>query len=169
MLARLVAPMDTPRAAGVLMGYLPLLDDFSDAAFTVESLKAVAGAERRIFVPSFDEVQRPLRAWWRENRPYQTALPAPRAPNPVPPSVEVVQAVSAKMTAWRAEVAAREPASLPVEPMRARSHCASDGVLMAIYEAQLCEGGPGSEVASVRLGMLRAKIAQFAGDERRAS
>jgi hypothetical protein len=59
-----------------LKAYVPLLlDNFPPAAFTQASLHHVA-AQCKWF-PSYAEVVTHLRAWWRDNRPINNALPAP--------------------------------------------------------------------------------------------
>jgi len=67
--AKLVYPLDPPRCAKALVDYLPLLADLPTEAFTPASAEAVALAERRMAFPSYDEIAKPLRAWWKENRP----------------------------------------------------------------------------------------------------
>ncbi|HQT38711.1 MAG TPA: hypothetical protein PK231_04740 [Acidocella sp.] len=64
---------------------LPLLD-FPEAAFTQESLKAVARHKRRQAIPSFDEIETALSSWWNEHKPRQQLLPGldgiPQLPQP---------------------------------------------------------------------------------------
>jgi len=75
MLAKLTAPMSAPVAAKALTDMLPMLDDFPDAAFTLDSLESVAGQCQR--VPTYAELRGHLGAWWKEHRPVTPALPAP--------------------------------------------------------------------------------------------
>lgn len=67
MLAKLVAPADPVAAGKALSDMLPLLVDFPDGAFTVDSLSHVARECRRL--PSFSELCATLGAWWKEHRP----------------------------------------------------------------------------------------------------
>jgi hypothetical protein len=79
MLAKLTAPMSAPVAAKALADMLPLLEDFPDAAFSLESLEHVAGQCQR--VPTYAELRQFLGEWWRTHRPPEPALPAPRQDN----------------------------------------------------------------------------------------
>lgn len=76
-LAKLTTPHDPERAAAAMSAYLPFLTEFPDQAFTLASMRDVAMAERRMMIPDLREVLEPLQAWWKANRPYRTALPAP--------------------------------------------------------------------------------------------
>jgi hypothetical protein len=67
MLAKLVAPMDATRAAKALADMLPMLADFPDAAFCLDSLDAVATKCR--FAPSYAELRGHLADWWKAHRP----------------------------------------------------------------------------------------------------
>ena len=98
MVAKLVYPVDPARCGAALVGYLPLLRDLPDEAFNAHSVEAVALADRRMAFPSYDEVAKPLRAWWRDNRPAEQRFPAltrareePRRP-PTPEEVAYVEA-----------------------------------------------------------------------------
>lgn len=77
MLAKLIAPADTLKAFDALRVFDPFLADLPDAAFTTGSLKAVAMAPRRLWLPELREVREPLEAWWRDHQPPRPALPAP--------------------------------------------------------------------------------------------
>ena len=74
--AKLVYPVDPARCVSALIGYLPHLRDLPVEAFNPASAEAVALAERRMAFPSYDEVAKPLRAWWRDNRPAGQKFPA---------------------------------------------------------------------------------------------
>lgn len=66
-----------------LAAFLPMLmSDFTDAAFTTDSLNHVAKACAKGF-PTYPELHNHLRAWWREHHPVLT-LPAPPPPPPRP-------------------------------------------------------------------------------------
>ena len=72
MLAKLVAPMDATRAAKALADMLPMLADFPDAAFCLDSLDAVA--TKRTSPPSYAELRSDLAKWWKQHRPQPTAI-----------------------------------------------------------------------------------------------
>ncbi|AHJ63477.1 Hypothetical protein GbCGDNIH3_1590 [Granulibacter bethesdensis] len=118
-LAQLTYPTDPAEALRAFRAYAPLLRSMPDAAFTEASLEHVACAPRRMQMPGFDDVRNGLSAWWRAHRPPSRALPSsgrfspPPIPERKPPSPEEVAAVSALLSAWRQERAARveDPAS----------------------------------------------------------
>lgn len=72
MLAKLVAPANSPEAAKALAAMLPFLGDYPEAAFNLQSLEHVARTTRRL--PSFAELTEALSGWWRENRPRPLAI-----------------------------------------------------------------------------------------------
>jgi hypothetical protein len=119
--ARLVYPLDPDRCVKTLVGYLPMMRDLPDAAFSPASAEEVALHDRRMAFPSYDEIANPLRAWWRQNKPYQPQISGPQTHIPERPRVnspEEIAAVSAKAAAYVAEVKAKEAATRPgrVEP-----------------------------------------------------
>lgn len=75
MLAKLTAPMSAPVATKALVDMLPMLEDFPDAVFTLESLEHVASQCQR--VPIYAELRQFLGEWWRTHRPPEPALPPP--------------------------------------------------------------------------------------------
>lgn len=113
MVAKLVYPVDPARCGAALVGYLPMLEDLPNEAFGPGSIEAVAMAERRMAFPSFDEVAKPLRAWWRDNRPASQRFPAlaPAREEPrTPPTPEEIAYVEARVAEARAICAAnRKP------------------------------------------------------------
>lgn len=92
--AKLVYPVDPARCVSALIGYLPLLRDMPDEAFNPHSAEAVALADRRMAFPSYDEVAKPLRAWWKDNRPAAQRFPAIAAPMPEPPSARTPEEIA---------------------------------------------------------------------------
>lgn len=72
MLAKLVAPMDSERAAKGLAGILPMLDAYPDGAFTLDSLEYVAARLQR--VPTYAELNPIIGKWWKEHRPTPIAI-----------------------------------------------------------------------------------------------
>lgn len=78
-LGRMSSPSFPQEAIFEVLGYMPRLADFPDAAFTAESLTAAATVKKRQSTPAFDEVHGALREWWRDNRPRPPAIAAPRA------------------------------------------------------------------------------------------
>lgn len=68
ILAALVYPQDSPKAADAMGKFLSMLQDVPDEAFTQRSAEHVASLPRRMAIPSYDEVGKGLRLWWRENR-----------------------------------------------------------------------------------------------------
>lgn len=83
-----------------LAAYVPMLmhEGFPDAAFTSESLNAVARQCIKGF-PTYPELADHLARWWRENRPAPPALPPPAPPLPrQPPTPEELERVHASVT-----------------------------------------------------------------------
>ena len=73
LLAKLIYPFDSERAGKSLAIYVPITK-LPPEAFTPESAEAVVMAPRRLAIPSYDEVAKPLFAWWRDNRPARVAI-----------------------------------------------------------------------------------------------
>ena len=78
--AKLVYPADPARATAKIVYYLPHLTDLPTEAFNPHSAEAVAMAERKMALPSFDEIARPLRAWWRDHKLPPPVIRGPGAP-----------------------------------------------------------------------------------------
>lgn len=76
LVAQLVYPLDPARAGAALVPILEQID-LPDMAFTEDSARAVARADRRLAIPDFAELEGALTAWWRENRPRPPMLVAP--------------------------------------------------------------------------------------------
>ena len=73
-LAVLCYPTDPPKAARAITAYLPMLASLPDAAFSPASAEAVASSGRKMAIPAYDEVQRPLTQFWRDNQPRHAAI-----------------------------------------------------------------------------------------------
>ena len=122
--AKLVYPVDPARATAKIVDYLAFLTDVPTEAFNAHSAEAVALYDRRMALPSFDEVAKPLRAWWRENRPRANliALGAPtrvlsdpeHKTGPTPEEIAAVEATVKAFVAERSEGARLRPSG--VEP-----------------------------------------------------
>lgn len=100
--AKLVYPIDPPRCVKALVDYLPMFHDLPDEAFNPLSAEEVALAERRMAFPSYDEVAKPLRAWWKANRPpssYPRLAGPGYVPEPpkLPPTPEEIAYVEARV------------------------------------------------------------------------
>ena len=121
-LAALTYPQDPATATKALMVYLPpLVADFPPSAWCNASMLAVAQAKRRMAIPGYDEVHAALSVWWRENRPYPVALPAPCEPERTPPTQAEIDAVRATLETHKgelAELAKAEPRHLSNRPVR---------------------------------------------------
>ena len=154
-LASLTYPQSPEHAAEAFRAYLPMTAYLPDGAFTQRSLEAVVMAPRKMAIPSYDEICKPLGTWWRENRPFVTALPTPSEPRRVPPTAEERAVVSALTRQALAAIqqAAPTPARGELPPIRA--HYCGDGHLLMENEAL---ARAGSTVAAYRAEMLRAKI-----------
>lgn len=74
IVAKLVHPHAPDKATVALLAFLPMLTDLPDDAFTHRSAEAVASCDRRLSIPSYDELGRALRLWWRDHRPAQKAI-----------------------------------------------------------------------------------------------
>ena len=108
MLAKLATPADPAKAFAAMRAYLPFLADMPDAAFTSASLEHVAMTPKRLHIPDLSEVKGPLSAWWRDNRPARTALPAPAAKPETPraePTAAERDAVARTMRTYLGQVA----------------------------------------------------------------
>lgn len=115
MLAKLGTPADPVKAFGAMEAYLPFLADVPAEAFTKASLEAAAMAPKRLHIPDLSEVKGPLLAWWRENKPHRTALPAPPPePERAPPTAEEREAVRQALAKFRSERSAAEPVVVPI-------------------------------------------------------
>lgn len=116
--AKLVYPHDPARAVKMIVDYLlgTSLAKLPIEAFTPASAEAVAEFPRRMSLPSFDEISKPLSAWWRDNRPNRFAsLPAPMPPDRMPPTPEEiahVSAVVAEFVGERSKQRAQRPADV---------------------------------------------------------
>jgi hypothetical protein len=157
MLANLTYPANPAHAAQAFRGWKPLLADLPDRAFTRASLEEVVLAPRKMAIPSYDEIRKPLSAWWRDNRPMR-ALAAPRMPDPVSKTPADHEAVAAAARAAIAELRAADP--VPVRGAQARSGAVSEGALLATYEALEAAGDP---AAAIRAAAIRAKFADAQG------
>lgn len=117
--AKLVYPVDPARATAKIVEYLSFLADVPNEAFNVHSAEAVALYERRMALPSFDEIAKPLRGWWKENRPdanrIRLGTPGRALPEPerkAPPTQDEIAAVSATVAQFvteRSEAARAQP------------------------------------------------------------
>ena len=66
MLAKLTSPMESSAAAQAFNAYTPMLQQFPDEVFTVDSLEFVAGNCKH-GVPTYADLRKHLGEWWREN------------------------------------------------------------------------------------------------------
>jgi hypothetical protein len=67
-LAALAFPSDAKRAEKALMPFMPWLDDMPAGAFTRESLHHVITSPRKMAIPSYDEIRKPLAWWWWDQK-----------------------------------------------------------------------------------------------------
>jgi hypothetical protein len=127
LLAKLSTPGDPVKAFAAFEAYLPFLDGVPDEAFTRASLEAVAMAPKRLHIPDLSEVKGPLQAWWRDNRPRQTAIAAPAKPTE-PDREEQTPAQRAEIAR---QIAALADTLAPKETRRptVRAHVLSPSVL----------------------------------------
>jgi hypothetical protein len=145
-LASLTYPASPGRAAEAFKAYLPMLADMPDAAFTQRSLEAVVDSPRKMAIPAFDEVRKPLRTWWRDNRPFVTALPAPREPDRPPPT-EVERGVIAALTRKALGEIEQVATVSPGERRKVKAAYLSDGQRLVEAEAAIvayAEAKPGT-------------------------
>ena len=140
--------------------YIPLLvQEFDAAVFCPECLADVAAQCK--FFPAYGELCGHLRAWWRANKPFVPALPAPVIPDrePVTPEVSaVVRALSQKVQAILSEGAATRDAKLAAVAKAPRTHYLSDGQRLLDAEQLAAGGGPGAGAAAMRAEGLRRKL-----------
>lgn len=129
ILAKLCFPADPQRAEGAFIAYLPLLTDLPDEAFTDSSLRHVIASSRKMAIPSFDEVRKPLDAWlWQRKitadqrlgrSEYPTFPTTQRAPR-TPPSEVEKHIVGEAVKAWKAsrekQRAIERPDAKPLSP-----------------------------------------------------
>ena len=135
--AQLVYPVDPPRCVKALVTFLPMLGDLPDEAFNPLSAEAVAMADRRMAFPSYDEVAKPLRAWWRDNKPAAQrfpALPHTREERRTPTAEEIAYAEArtaealAICAANRQSERARGVKAAYLSPEQLRAHAERQGV-----------------------------------------
>lgn len=155
-LAKLVYPHHPASAVDAFRAYLPLLADIPDAAFTAQSLEAVARSPRRLALPDFDEVSTALRRWWRDNGPSSNRFPqiAYQPPEkPAPPTPDELDAVSVKLTAWRQEAAAQRSDRIPERETVRPCYLPPDH-LIAAYKRQWHEARSDSMARSIAAAAL---------------
>ena len=136
-LAKLTTPHDAERAAAAMLAYVTFMADLPDQAFTLASMRHVAMQDRRMMIPDLREVLIPLEAYWRDNRPARTALPAPAAKPETPraePTAAERDAVARTMRTYLGQVAPVVTERAPV-----RAHLAAPTVL-AEARARLARG-----------------------------
>ena len=161
-LAALCYPQAPGQAMRAFRAYMPMLADMPDGAFTDDSLEIAATAPRRMAIPSYDEVRKPLSAWWRENFPRERALPAPREPDRAPPTADEVAAVTARVQQALSGLRQTDEPVVSAPADNYPSKPLSDGVLLAIHRANIQEkqdapsGSP--EWYSMRLSAIRVEM-----------
>ena len=159
-LASLTYPASPGQAAEAFKPYLAMFSDMTDEAFTRASLEFVVCSPRKMAIPSYDEIRKPLSSWWREHRPLLQALPAPVEPTRAPPTPEEIAAVSALTRQAKQyltdSMASRNDGATKDKPPRAQY--LSDGHLLTLYDEQAKLGGPLAGAAAVRAEMIRAKM-----------
>lgn len=86
ILAVLAYPAAPEKAEIAFVAFIPWFKDLPDAAFTSESIDHVITSPRKMAIPSYDEVRKPLAAWWRDNRAAEVRLASdyPQLPGPTP-------------------------------------------------------------------------------------
>lgn len=110
MLAKLVAPMDTERAAKAFADMLPMLPA-EDQRYTRSALERAAKIDRKTAVPTFDDLTRAFAEDWKANLPAAQRLGAnpglPRLPEPErkPPSAEECASVARSLSVFKADAA----------------------------------------------------------------
>lgn len=148
-----------------LEAYVPMLrQEFSAEVFCPDSLAYVAGQCK--FFPAYGELCDHLRSWWRDNKPFVPALPAP-APEPrIPPTQEerdVIAALTRKAVAAIGETVVADAAEKP----KITPAYLSDGRLLSECEAAIvkyADGKPGTpegaflDLAIMRRDGLRKKL-----------
>lgn len=141
MLARMSTPHDPVKAMEAMLHYLPLLADMPDAAFTPQSLEAVAMAPQSLHIRTLREVKEPLSSWWRDNKPRRTAIAAPaRAAEPEreEQTPEQRAEIARQMRDLIAKMAPAEP-----ERPRVRAHVVPATVLDEARERLRAKAGRG--------------------------
>ena len=166
-LASLTYPQSPGQAAEAFKPYLPMFSDMTDEAFTRASLEAVATSPRKMAIPSYDEIRKPLASWWRDNRPFQPTLPAPIIPDRVPPTEAekaIVSALTREAKAILAEaIAVKAAGGKPPSPPR--THYLGEAHLLAEYESKAKLGGPLAGAAQMRADGLRRKMLRDADEQ----
>lgn len=140
-LAALVFPADPGRAADAFAAYDPHLEDLPDAAFTPLSLRHVAESPRRMAIPSFDEVRKPLAAWWwkqkitadqRLGRTEYPKLPGPPSGERPPPTETERAAVAQMVRAFKASTGyARSQVDRPEDDRPPAAYLAGESLAAA--------------------------------------
>ncbi len=171
MLAKLAYPANPGRAEEALMPMLARFSDLPEHAFTDESLEHVITSPRRMAIPSYDEIRKPLAAWWWERkrtadqrlgRDEWPALPAPAAIVDAAPA-DARERVAAAMAIFRRNIAEVKATRPPERPIKLDPGHLSDADLLVTCEAMAAQGnGP----AAIRAAGLRAKMGKEHADER---
>ncbi|HET6608854.1 MAG TPA: hypothetical protein VFG62_19420 [Rhodopila sp.] len=167
-LAALTYPSDVKRAQAGLAPYLPWFDDLPLEVFTRESLEAVVTSPRKMAIPSYDEVRRPLAAWWRDNRPAPQrlaseypALPGPAAGEQREPTEIERQAVSEMLQAFKASTSYGKSSAQKDEATKPTPRYLADRQLLAEYEKVAGDSRYPQlqrDAAAYRARFLRAKL-----------
>lgn len=172
MLAKLVSPMEPERAAKAIAGMMPAIS-FPEAAFTADSVKAVASTGRIMGdgsrapmtrVPTAGEIESALGAWWWKHRERMAIAAAPvarerlPAPSPLPthqtPSTEALAAVETLRKQFVAERSWSQSTGPNAKPS-VKALPLSDGHLLAVWEKAAADGVAG---ADIRLAMLKKRM-----------
>ena len=164
-LAALAYPADPSKAQQAFGRYLPWFNDLPEAAFTKPSLEKVVVSPRRMAIPSYDEIRKPLGAWWRDNGPADVRLQSeyPRFPSPASrgePTSEELQALAVKLAALKADLAVYKAGKPSVRQLRLPKPL-SDAQLLLEYQRTAFDEQIASglrEIAMTRVHLLRAKL-----------
>ena len=165
-LSRLTYPAAPNRAETGFMPFMPWFDDLPAAVWTKGSLEAVVTSPRKMAIPSYDEIRRPLAAWWRDNRPAEQRLASEYAPLPSPeprgePSDIERQAVAEMVKSFKATTSIGRSHLTTPEAERPKPRYLADQQLLAEYER--VAGDDRLDIrqrnaAAYRAGMLREKL-----------
>jgi hypothetical protein len=165
-LAALAYPADPAKAGLAFKPFLPWFSDLPDAAFTRAALEAVVTSPRKMAIPSYDEIRKPLAAWWRDNRPADVRLQSeyPRLAAPAPrgePTAEEAAAVADLVRALKATTGAKRSAHLTPEAERPKPLPLPDTALLAEYERAANDANSSHglrALAAIRARMLRDRL-----------
>jgi hypothetical protein len=176
VLATLAYPAAPEKAEIAFVAFIPWFKDLPDAAFTKDSIDHVITSPRKMAIPSYDEIRKPLAAWWRDNRPAAVRLASeyPLLPGPAPhekrePTEVEKAAVADVVAAFKATGVKRSSTFAVPEENRPKAIHLNDEALLANYEHQANDENNLPHIRRLAEFRARALRQKLGVDEREAA